>query len=74
MKPDLSNTSDVDIEGWLAEANEAMYAFMDKWEASPESVSATHSADVVYHLKALILAMQEALKEPEQAEAKERVK
>lgn len=61
MVPDLSNTSDVDPEGWLTELDRISLAFMDRWEANPDSIPSRNLAEVVHATKTLILRMQDAM-------------
>jgi hypothetical protein len=61
MTPDLTNTADVDPEGWLTELDRISLAFMDRWEANPDSIPARNLAEVVHAAKTLIKRMQDAM-------------
>jgi hypothetical protein len=61
MTPDLTNTADVDPEGWLTELDRTSGEFIDRWEANPDQFTAIQITNIVFHAKSLILAMQEAL-------------
>lgn len=61
MIPDLTNTADVDPEGWLTKVQDEIQDFLDRFLADPGRVDEPHATRVVHHAKALIKAMQDAM-------------
>lgn len=61
MRPDLSNTQDVDPEGWLNKLSNDIPDWLDRFLADPGRVSDEHAATVVTLAKKLLLAMYDAM-------------
>lgn len=61
MTLDLSNTADVDPEGWLNRLEKEIPDWLDRFLADPGRVNAFRAGEVVHAAKVLILRMQEAM-------------
>lgn len=61
MQPDLTNTSDIDPEGWLEAVKVEVQDFLDRFLADPGRVSEADATEVVRIAKQFIKAMQEAM-------------